>query len=79
MIAKFEALLRSSDLGQLEVRNYARLMLSIYDLSNHHKLVDNSPHLFAIKLKLIAMKMICTLMKFIRVNVTHRLEREVEK
>ena len=54
-------------------------MLSIYDLSNHHKLVDNSPHLFAIKLKLIAMKMICTLMKFIRVNVTHRLEREVEK
>ena len=57
-------------------------MFSIYDLSNHHCLFDSkntTPHLFAIKLKLIVMKMICTLIRLIDGNMIPRLDTEAEK
>lgn len=69
---------------------YSRLMLSIYDLSNHHTLLSSQSahppddaklvvHSLGVRLKLIAMRMICVLMQLMMSGSSNmdRLEREI--
>lgn len=66
LLLAFQTRLFSLHTTNIDTRNYARLMISLYDLSNSHKLMDpknpSTLHPFAIKLKLMSMKMIMILL-----------------
>jgi len=58
---------------------YSRLMLSVYDLSNHYSLLQGGGlrenklmvHSLSIKLKLVSMRMICVLMNLVMSGSNH--------
>lgn len=88
LLENLQKALFSVEPDSIDEQVYSRLMLSIYDLSNHHSLVQGNGlresklvvHPLSIRLKLVSMRMICLLMNLIMRGSTHmqRLDAEIE-
>lgn len=85
LVATLEHHLLGISLADIDVQVYCRLMMSIYDLSNHHVFISApshntriSIHAMSIRLKILSMKMVGCLVKIVAGQTyNNRLDREL--
>ena len=70
MVSELEKSLFTISYTTFDEKSYPKLILKLYDVSNYHSLFNDEgqPHQLAIRLKLIILKMMMNLMKYMMEN-----------
>ena len=81
LVAELEKSLFTISYSIFDSKSYPKIMLKLYDVSNHHSLFDDEglPHMLAIRLKLIIIKMMVNLMKYMMENYPGEEDEKIFK